>query len=92
YKLNFSKSECFPVNDLALQIPDRLIPFKIEKPKPGRRAINWTVYVDLTCRTQGHTIVIHSAQSSRGMGGRPGGGGQICAEQWNRTTHTSLTV
>jgi len=31
YKLNFSKSECFPVNDLALQIPNRLITFKMSR-------------------------------------------------------------
>ncbi|XP_033969836.1 uncharacterized protein LOC117469516 [Trematomus bernacchii] len=31
YKLNFSKSEFFPVNDLALQIPDRLITFKMSR-------------------------------------------------------------
>lgn len=31
YKLNFSKNDCFPVNDLALQIPDRFFPFKIAR-------------------------------------------------------------
>ena len=31
YKLNFSKSECFPVNKLALEIPDVLLPFKMSK-------------------------------------------------------------
>jgi len=29
YKLNFSKSECYPVNNLALQIQDCALPFKI---------------------------------------------------------------
>ena len=31
YKLNYSKSECFPVNILALQIPDSDLPFKMSK-------------------------------------------------------------
>lgn len=29
YKLSFSKSECFPINELALQIPRRTIPFRM---------------------------------------------------------------
>lgn len=29
YKLNISKSECFPINQLATEIPTHLIPFKI---------------------------------------------------------------
>lgn len=31
YKLNFSKSECYPVNDLALQIKDGILPFKLAR-------------------------------------------------------------
>ena len=31
YKLNFSRSECFPVNNLALEIPDVCLPFKMSK-------------------------------------------------------------
>ena len=31
YKLNLSKSECFPINNLALQIPETSLPFKIAK-------------------------------------------------------------
>lgn len=31
YKLNFSKSECYPVNDLALQIQDGVLPFHISR-------------------------------------------------------------
>ena len=31
YKLNFSKSECFPVNNLALGIPAVYLPFKMSK-------------------------------------------------------------
>lgn len=31
YKLNFSKSECFPINNLALQIPDEDLPFRLSK-------------------------------------------------------------
>lgn len=31
YKLNFSKSECFPVNNLALQIPDKYFPFRMSR-------------------------------------------------------------
>ncbi len=29
YKLNFGKSECYPVNDLALQIEDNILLFQI---------------------------------------------------------------
>ena len=31
YKLNLSKRECFPINNLALQIPDNALPFRISK-------------------------------------------------------------
>ncbi len=31
YKLNFSKSECFPINNLALQISDNQLPFRMSK-------------------------------------------------------------
>lgn len=31
YKLNFSKSECYPVNDLALQIQDGSLPFQMSR-------------------------------------------------------------
>ena len=31
YKLNLSKSECFPINNLALQIPDNALPFRNSK-------------------------------------------------------------
>lgn len=31
YKLNFVKSECFPVNNLALEIRDTHFPFKMSK-------------------------------------------------------------
>ena len=31
YKLNLSKSECFPINNLALQLPDNALPFHISK-------------------------------------------------------------
>lgn len=31
YKLNFGKSECYPVNDLALQIDDSALPFQMSR-------------------------------------------------------------
>lgn len=31
YRLNFSKSECYPVNDLALQTKDNVLPFRISR-------------------------------------------------------------
>ena len=31
YKLNLSKSECFPINNLALQISDNELPFRLSK-------------------------------------------------------------
>lgn len=31
YKLNFSKSECFPINNLALQLTDNVFPFHVSK-------------------------------------------------------------
>lgn len=31
YKLNLSKSECFPVNNLALHIPDNTLPFRMSR-------------------------------------------------------------
>lgn len=31
YKLNFAKSKCFPVNNLALEIPDGHFPFKMSR-------------------------------------------------------------
>ena len=31
YKLNFSKSECYPVNNLALQIQENVLPFKTSR-------------------------------------------------------------
>ena len=31
YKLNFSKSECYPVNDLAHQIQDNALPFQMSR-------------------------------------------------------------
>lgn len=31
YKLSFSKRECFPINNLALQLPDNAFPFHISK-------------------------------------------------------------
>ena len=30
-KLNLSKSECYPVNNLALQIQDNVLPFKMSR-------------------------------------------------------------
>ena len=31
YKLNLGKSECYPVNDLALQMQDNILPFQMSR-------------------------------------------------------------